>query len=296
MADFLLQHGPRRRILVVFLTACLAAAGVWSFFQLHVEAYPDISDLQVTVIALYPGHAPEEVEQQVAVPLERALNSVPDVISRRSRSIFGLAVVDLTFAHGVEQNVARQQVLERLQDAELPEGVSPELAPPTTPAGELYRYVLEGPGLNLRELRELQDWVIAPRLLQVPGVGDAFAFGGLVKQYQIHIDPMALYKYGLTIQNIAEAVAANNRNAGGALLPSGQQALVVRGIGLLRSPQEIESVVVTAKDGAPVFVRDVGRVEVSHAPRTGIFGIAGRNDEVEGIVVMRRGENPSEVL
>jgi cobalt-zinc-cadmium resistance protein CzcA len=296
MADFLLQHGPRRRILVVFLTACLAAAGVWSFFQLHVEAYPDISDLQVTVIALYPGHAPEEVEQQVAVPLERALNSVPDVISRRSRSIFGLAVVDLTFAHGVEQNVARQQVIERLQDAELPEGVSPELAPPTTPAGELYRYVLEGHGLNLRELRELQDWVIAPRLLQVPGVGDAFAFGGLVKQYQIHIDPMALYKYGLTIQNIAEAVAANNRNAGGALLPSGQQALVVRGIGLLRSPQEIESVVVTAKDGAPVFVRDVGRVEVSHAPRTGIFGIAGRNDEVEGIVVMRRDENPSEVL
>ncbi|MCL6546726.1 MAG: CusA/CzcA family heavy metal efflux RND transporter [Bryobacteraceae bacterium] len=296
MADFLLQHGHRRRIVVVFLAAFMAAAGLWSFFQLYVEAYPDMSDLQVTVFALFPGHAPEEVEQQVAVPLERALNSVPNVISRRSRSIFGLAVLDLTFAHGVDQNVARQQVFERLQDAELPEGVTAAMAPPTTPAGELYRYVLNGEGLSRTELRELQDWVIAPRLLQVPGVGDAVPFGGLVKQYQIHVDPMALYKYGLTIQDIAEAVGENNRNAGGALLPSGQQALVVRGIGLLRSPQEIESVVVTAKDGTPVFVRDVGRVEVSHAPRSGIFGIDDADDAVEGFVVMRRGENPSEVL
>jgi len=296
MADFLLQHGPRRRILVIFLSACLAAAGLWSFFELHVEAYPDISDLQVTVVALYPGHAPEEAEQQVAVPLERALNGVPNVISRRSRSIFGLAVVDLTFAHGVDQNLARQHVLEKLKDADLPEGVTAEMAPPVTPAGELYRYVLEGNGLDTRELREMQDWVIAPRLLQAPGVGDAFAFGGVVKQYQIAVDPMALYKYGLTIKQIAEAVASNNENAGGSLLPSGEQALVVRGIGLLRSAQDIETVVVASRDGTPVFVRDIGRVSVGSAPRSGIFGLDDNADAVEGVVVMRRDENPTDVL
>ena len=296
MVDALLQHGPRRRFLVIFLALSLAGAGVWAFFQLKIEAYPDISDLQVTVIALRPGHAPEEVEQQVTVPLERALNSVPNVISRRSRTIFGLSVVDLTFAYGVDENVARQTVLEKLRDADLPDGVEPGLAPPTTPAGELYRFVLDGRGLDEVELRELQDWVIAPRLLQVPGVGDAFPFGGLVKQYQISIDPMALYKYHLSIQQIAHAVGANNENAGGALLVSGQQGLVVRGVGLLNSVADVENVVVASKGGTPVFVRDVGRVAAGHAPPAGIFGLDNRSGGVEGVVVMRRGENASEVL
>ncbi len=296
MLDSLLEHGFHRRFLVVFLSLCLAGLGIWAFVQLKVEAYPDISDLQVTVITLQPGHAAEEVEQQVTVPIERALNSVPKVISRRSRTIFGLSVVDLTFSDDADENVARQMVLEKLRDAELPAGVDATLAPPTTPAGELYRYVVAGKGFDEIQLRELQDWVIAPRLQQVPGVGDVFPFGGLIKQYQIAIDPMALYKYGLSIRQVADAVSANNQNAGGSLLASGQQALVVRGLGLIRSVTDIEDVVVAAKRGTPVFVRQIGRVDLGSAPRTGMFGLNGQTGGVEGVVVMRRGQNPSEVL
>jgi cobalt-zinc-cadmium resistance protein CzcA len=294
--DRILEQGLQRRFLVVFFSLCLAGLGIWALNQLKVEAYPDISDMQVTVIALHPGHAPEEVEQQVTVPIERALNTVPNVISRRSRTIFGLSVMDLTFAFDAEENVSRQMVLERLRDAELPEGVEATLAPATTPAGELYRYVLTGQGMSDIQLREIQDWVVEPRLQQVPGVGDVVPFGGLVKQYQIAIDPMALYKYGLSIRQIAEAVSANNQNAGGSLLPSGQQALVVRGLGLIRSVTDIENVVVASKGGTPVFLRQVGTVQLSSAPQTGVFGLNGKTGGVEGMAVMRRGENPSEVL
>ena len=285
----------RQRLLTVLLAAA-AGFGLWSFFQLRIEAYPDLSETQVIVISLHPGHAAEEVEQQVTIPIERALNGVPRVIARRSRTIFGLSVVDLTFEYGTDDHYARQLVLEKLRDAELPEGVVPSLAPPTTPAGELYRYTLAGGGYDSMQYRELQDWVIAPRLLQVPGVGDVFPFGGLIKQYQIEIDPLALYKYNLTINGIAEAVSANNRNAGGSLLDHGQQSLVVRGVGVLRSVEDIENVVIASSKGTPVFVRDVGRVKIGAAPQTGIFGLDGESGRVEGIVAMRRGENPSAVL
>lgn len=286
----------RSPFITVLFCLLLAALGIWSFTELKVEAYPDLSDPQVTVITQYPGYAPEEVEQQITIPIERALTGIPGVIGRRSRTIFGLSVVDLTFEYDADLYRARQLVLERLRDAELPPDVAPTLAPPTTPAGELYRYVLEGDGLDQRTLREIQDWVVAPRLMQVPGVGDVFAFGGLVKQYEIAVDPMALYKYGLSIRQIAEAVAANNENAGGSLIRSGEQALVVRGIGRLWALPDIENVVVAAHGGAPIFVRDVARVRVSHEPPTGVFGLDDRSGLVEGIVAMRRDENPSETL
>lgn len=286
----------KKRLILVLFWLLLAALGVWSFTALKIEAYPDLSDPQVTVITQYPGYAPEEVEQQVTIPIERALTGVPGVIARRSRTIFGLSVIDLTFEYDADLYRARQLVLERLRDAELPPGVEPTLAPPTTPAGELYRYVLESDRLDQQALREIQDWVIAPRLMQAPGVGDVFAFGGLVKQYEIAVDPMALYKYGLSIRHIAEAVAANNENAGGSLIRSGEQALVVRGIGRLRTVADIDNVVVAVRDGAPVFVRDVARVRVGHEPPTGIFGLDERSGLVEGIVAMRRDENPSETL
>ncbi len=285
-----------KRLLVVLLSLVLAALGVWSFARLKVEAYPDLSDPQVTVITQFPGYAAEEVEQQITIPIERALTGVPGMIGRRSRTIFGLSVVDLTFEYGVDLFRARQLVLERLRDVELPPGAEPALAPPTTPAGELYRYVLEGHGLDSMKLREIQDWVVAPRLMQVPGVGDVFAFGGLVKQYEIALEPMALYKYGLSVRQIAEAVAAGNGNAGGSMIPSGEQALVVRGIGRLRTLSDIEDVVVASHGGTPIFVRDVAKVRVSHEPPTGVFGLDERNGLVEGIVAMRRGENPSETL
>src|SRR5437588_170096 len=198
----LLRLALTQRFLSVVLGVGLVALGVWAFMQLSVEAYPDISDTQVVVITLYPGHAAEEIEQQVSVPIERALNGVPNVIARRSRTIFGLSVVELTFDYGTDDYFARQVVLEKLRDASIPDGVTPTLGPLSTPIGELYRYTVEG-SKNPMEVRELEDWIIEPRFLQVPGVADVTPFGGLIKQYQIEVEPLALDKYNLSIAQIA---------------------------------------------------------------------------------------------
>jgi heavy metal efflux system protein len=187
--------------------------------------------------------------------------------------------------------------LEKLRDAPLPPDAQPSLGPLSTPIGELYRYTLAGPStFGERQLREIQDWVIAPRLLQVPGVADVTPFGGLTKQYQVDIDPAALEKYNLSIAAVAQAIGANNRNAGGALLDNRQQSMVVRGVGLLRSAADIEQIVLTSVRGAPVLVRDIGHVHIGAALQTGLLGVNDQLGGVEGIVLMRRGENPSDVL
>ena len=295
----LLGLALRHRVPVLVAVLAMAGAGVWAFRNLKLEAYPDLTDPTVVVITLYPGFAAEEVEQEVTVPIERALNNTPYVIGRRSRTIFGLSVVELTFEGGTNDFLARQLVLERIQSAQLPDGVTPSLAPLTGGTSEFYRYVLVGTGYDAMSLRELQDWIVTPRLLQVPGVADVTTFGGLVRQYEIQIDPKALDKYRLSVRQLADAVKANNRNAGGALLQLGQQALPIRGSGLIRSSDDLESIVLDAPKGVPIFVRDIGRIRRAALPQTGIFAM---NDdplgvgEVEGIVLMRRGENPSEVL
>jgi cobalt-zinc-cadmium resistance protein CzcA len=296
MIGKLLRFALEQRFITIVLAIALIGLGAYSFQQLKVEAYPDISDTQVVVITTMPGQAAEEMEQQVTVPIERALNSVPDLIARRSRTIYGLSVVELTFAYGTADYFARQVVLERLRDADLPEGVTPDIAPLTTPIGEMYRFRVDGPGKTDLELREVEDWVIIPRLLQVPGVGDVVPFGGLVKQYQVQVDPPALAKYGLGIQNVVDAIQANNRNAGGALLGSDQQSMVIRGLGRIRSTADIENIVLVASKGVPILVRDIGSVRIGSAPQTGIFGWNEHSGGVEGIVLLRRGENPSEVL
>jgi cobalt-zinc-cadmium resistance protein CzcA len=283
---------------VVIITVIVAASGVWAFRHLKLEAYPDLSDPGVVVITLYPGFAAEEVEQQVTVPIERALNNTPNVIGRRSRTIFGLSVVELTFADGTSDYFARQVVLERLRDAPLPDGVTPVLGPLIGGISEFYRYTLQGPFDDM-QLREIQDWIVTPRLLQVPAVADVTPFGGRVRQYEIEIEPRALDKYRLGVRQIADAVKNNNRNAGGSLMEMGQQALAIRGSGLIRSNEDIGNIVLDAQKGVPIFVRDVGRVKIGALPQTGIFELnhqRNRYGSVEGIVLMRRGENPSEVL
>src|SRR5437899_4744045 len=268
----LLRCARQQRFVTIVMSLALSALGVWSFLQLKVEAYPDISDTQAVVITLFPGLAAEEVEQQVTVTIEPALNSTPNVIARRSRTIFGLSVVELTFDFGTDDYFARQVVLEKLRDATLPDGVTPTLGPLATPIGELYRYTLDG-GADAMQLRELEDWVVEPRFLQVPGIADVVPFGGLIKQYQIEIDPVALDKYNLSISQIATAINANNQNAGGALLDNRQQSMVIRGVGLVQSIEDIENIVATEVKGVPVFVRDLGRVKIGASPQTGIFGM-----------------------
>jgi cobalt-zinc-cadmium resistance protein CzcA len=293
----LLRFALYNRFITVAIGLVLIGLGIYSFRLLKLEAYPDISDTQVVVITVFPGHAAEEMEQQVTVPIERALNSVPQVIARRSRTIFGLSVVELTFEYGTNDYFARQVVSEKLKDANLPDGANPSLGPLSAPIGELYRYSLEAPKeYDEIQLRELQDWVIAPRILQVPGVADVVPFGGLTKQYQIEIDPLALEKYNLTINRVAAAVNANNKNAGGALLDNKHQSLVVRGVGLIKTVEDVENIVLAANNGVPVLVRDVGQVKIGAALQTGLFGLNGKLGGVEGIILMRRGENPSDVL
>ena len=270
----LLRFALNNRFITVVVGLILIGLGVYSFRQLKIEAYPDISDTQVVVITVFPGHAAEEMEQQVTVQIERALNSVPQVIARRSRTIFGLSVVELTFEYGTNDYFARQVVTEKLKDANLPDGATPSLGPLSTPIGELFRYSLEAPaGYDEIQLREIQDWVIAPKILQVPGVADVVPFGGLVKQYQVEIDPLALEKYNLTINKVAAAVMANNKNAGGAMLDNRHQSLVVRGVGLIRSAEDIGNIVLAANNGVPVLVRDVGAVKIGAALQTGLFGL-----------------------
>ena len=292
----LLRFALEQRFFTLVGAILLVGSGIWAFRQLKIEAYPDISDPGVDVITVAPGLAAEEVEQQVTIPIERALNNTPGVLNRRSRTIFGLSLVQLTFEHTMDNYQARQLVIERLREVELPEGLQPVLGPMATPIGEMFRYTVEAPHLDDMQLRELQDWVITPRLLQVAGVADVVPFGGLVKQFQIQVDPLLLEKYRLTLADIAEAVAASNRNAGGALLDNRQQSLAVRGVGLLRSVEDIENSVVSEARGVPIYVKDLGRVTVGAAPRTGVFGLNECTGGVEGIVLMRRGENPSEVL
>lgn len=292
----LLRFALEQRFLSIVASVGLVVFGLWSFTRLKVEAYPDISDTNVQVIATVPGLAAEEVEQQVTIPLERALYGVPHVVSRRSRTIFGLSVVELNFDYGIDDYFARQVVIEKLREAELPEGLTPTLAPMATPIGELFRYSLEGGGLDPQQLREIQDWVVYPRLLQAQGVADVVPFGGLVKQYQIQINPFALEKYKISLRDLAGAVEESNQNAGGALLDNRQQSLAVRSVGLLKSVPDIENSVVTENRGVPVFVKDLGSVGIGAAPPTGIFGLQEHTGGVEGIVLMRRGENPSEVL
>lgn len=303
MIKNLLIFSLRNRWAVIAASIVTMAIGFWCFTQLKIEAYPDIADTNVIVIAQYEGRAAEEVEQQVTIPIERALQNTPNVLDRRSRTIFGLAVVQLTFKDGTDDYFARQQVTERLAGAELPEGVAPELAPLSTAVGEIFRYVVEAPPTySQAQLRDLQDWVIKPALLQVDGIADVATFGCPLKQFHIITSPEKLRKYSLTLQNVMDAVNLNNQNTGGNIIERGGQGFAIRGLGAIKTEQDIQNIVLKSENGIPVFVRDVATVEITPPPPSGVLGYTVTkekkdvNSGVEGIVLLRRYENPSEVL
>lgn len=303
MIKNLLIFSLKNRWLVVAISIAMMAVGYYSFTQLKIEAYPDIADTNVIIVAQYQGRAAEEVEQQVTVPIERALQNTPNVLDRRSRTIFGLSVVQLTFRDGTNDYFARQQVMERLATAELPEGVTPELAPLSTAVGEIFRYVVEAPpSFSPIQVRDLQDWVIKPYLLQTAGVADIVTFGGPLKQFHILTSPDNLRKYNLTIADVENAVVSNNQNTGGNIIERGGQGFAVRGLGTIQNETDIENIVLKSENGVPVFVRDVASVEITPPPPSGVFGYTvpdeniDVNSGVEGIVLLRRYENPSDVL
>src|SRR5512136_1564443 len=262
MIRLLLSFSLKQRIATMVFVLAIIVAGTVSWVQLRKEAYPDVGDTQVTVITQFPGRAAEEVEQQITLPIERALNAVPMVIDRRSKTIFGLSVIQLTFADGTDDYFARQRVLEKLGDATLPDGVNPSLGPLTGPVGEIFRYVIESTDEHTpMELRTMQDWVIIPKLLQVPGVADVINFGGLVKQYHVITSPEQLQRHNLTLQNVIDAITNNNLNTGGNIIRRGEQAFAVRSIGAIRNVDDIRNIVLSVQNGVPVFIRNVASVE-----------------------------------
>ncbi|MGD0623768.1 MAG: CusA/CzcA family heavy metal efflux RND transporter, partial [Thermodesulfobacteriota bacterium] len=264
--------------------------------QLAIEAYPDISDTQAQVITQYPGHAAEEMEQQITIPLERELRGIPGLHVMRSKSTFGLSLITMVFRDGVEDYWARQRIRERISKVDLPRGVEAVLDPLTSAVGEIYRYTLESKIRDQRSLRELQEWVVIPRLKQVFGIADVSNFGGETTQFQVFLNPANLVKYNLSLKQVTEAIQANNANAGGSIIVHGQQGLVVRGLGWVRSPEELGLIIVTQKGGTPILLRDLGQVQWGALERKGIFGKDDNDDSVSGIVLLLRGENPSRVL
>ena len=303
MIKNLLFFSLRNRWIVISISVVLMGVGYWCFTQLKIEAYPDIADTNVIVVSQYPGRAAEEVEQQVTVPIERALQNTPNVLDRRSRTIFGLSVVQLTFKDGTDDYFARQQVIERIASAELPDGVAPELAPLSTAVGEILRYVVEAPSsYSPTQLRDLQDWVIKPALLQVPGIADVTTFGGPLKQFHIITSPEKLVKYGISLQQVIDAINVNNQNTGGNIISRGGQGFAIRGLGAIKNEKDIQNIVLKSENGVPVFVRDVATIEITPPPPSGVMGYTITKDKVdvssgvEGIILLRRYENPSEVL
>ena len=283
-------------LFLALMTVLFIGAGVLAFLSLPIEAFPDVSDIQVNVITLYPGRAAEEVEKQVTIPIEISLAGLPHNVRMFSHTQFGLSFLMLTFDDEVNDYFARQQVLERLQTADLPNGVQPQLAPLSTPIGELYRYRLRGDGLTPTDLRSIQDWTVARYLKMTPGVADVVSLGGLIKQYEVNPDPARLRYYNLTLLQLFTALGRGNANAGGSYVEQGTQQYLIRGIGLLRSPQDIGNIVVSARGGTPILVKDLGHVTLSAVPRQGVVGQDRDDDVVTGIVLMRKGENPSWVL
>ena len=270
--------------------------GVAAFLALPIEAFPDVTDTQVNVISLYPGRAAEEVERQVTIPLEVSLAGIPNAVRMFSHTQFGLSFIILTFNDAADPYFARQQVVERLREADLPPGVQPELAPLSTPIGEVYRYTLKSPLPDSRELRTLQDWVVRRQLKLIPGVADVVSFGGLVKQYEVNPDLAKLRDHKVTLQQLFDALKRGNANAGGSYTEQGRQQYLIRGIGLLRSAEDIGNIVVAEHAGVPVLVKHVADIAIGNVPRQGIVGQDDDDDVTSGIVLMRKGENPSAVL
>jgi len=285
-----------QRFITLALALLLTAGGIVSFHRLPIEAYPDVADVEVDVITLWPGHAAEEVERYITIQLEKELNGIANVTFLRSFSNFGLSNIRVLFADGTDNYWSRQQVLERITQADIPADAKPQLGPLASPIGEVYRYTLESRTMPLVDLKAYQDWVLEREFRKVPGVADVVSWGGGIKQYQVTVEPERLRAYNVTLKQVFEAVAANNANAGGSYIREGQYALMVRGIGLVQSTEDLENVVVTALKGTPVRVRDIGHAGIGHAIRFGILGRDHDDDLVQGIVLMRKGENPDAVI
>ncbi|PAW94726.1 CusA/CzcA family heavy metal efflux RND transporter [Mucilaginibacter sp. MD40] len=299
----------KNKYLIITLGGVLILTGIYTFTQMPIEAFPDVTNTEIVVITQWPGQSAEEVEKLVTIPIEIALNPVQKKISLRSSTIFGLSYVKVIFDDNVKDAEARQQVMFLLNNANLPNGVSPSVQPPTGPTGEIFRYTLQSTFRDVRELKTIQDWVIDRRLRAIPGIADVNSFGGKTKTFEITVDPGRIATFGLTPLDVFTAIQKTNINVGGDMIVQNNQAFAVRGIGLLRDINQIRNIVISNNNGVPLLVSDVATVSISNLPRLGWVGrttatkdkdgkrtVHDEDDVVEAIIVMRKGENPSDVV
>lgn len=284
------------RFSVFFGILLIIISGIVSFLNTPVETFPDVTNTNAIIITQWPGRSAEEVERFVTIPLEVELNSVPRKTTLRSVSLFGLSVITMIFDDGVDNFTAQTNVANRLSNVELPEGVSAEIQPPYGPTGEIYRFTLDSKTKDVTELKTLQDWVIERQIKSVPGIADVVSFGGKVKTIEVSLNPTLLANFGFTALDVDQAIQQSNVNVGGDIIKQGNQALVVRGLGLLKDPEDVAGIIIDNVNGVPIKVKDVANVRESFQSRLGIVGRDQQDDVVECIVVMRKGENPNEVI
>lgn len=302
MIGTLTAYSLRHRPIVLALSAIFIFAGVTAYQRLPVEAYPDVTNVQIQIITLFPGHAAEEVERLVTVPVENEMNGIPQRVSMRSISLFGLSVVTIVFQDDAPRDYVRNQAFQHLAAVTLPPGAQPSLSPDATPVGEIYRYTLRTKtNTPATELKAIEDWVVERKLRTVPGVVDVVGFGGPTKQYQVLVDPVKLKSYALTLKQVFDALASGNQNAGGSYIEHGPEMYVVRGLGFVRSLEDISAIAVATRSSIPIRIGDVGTVTIGNRVRLGRVGkatpeLGDEDDVVQGIVLLRKGENALEVL
>ena len=297
MIENFITFALRQRVFVLLFALAVAVFGLRALSNLPIEAFPDVQDVQVQVVTAYLGQAPEEVERSISLPIEREMSGVPGMTQLRSVSMTGLSIVTMIFADGTNDYFARQQVLEKLQNVSLPAGTQPSLAPLSTAVGEIYRYALDAPADMPRyEVRAIQDWVIRPRLKIVAGVAEVVSFGGSIKEYQVRVNPYALKRYGVTLDQVSQALGNNSANTSGGLMHRGDEAMVIRGIGLFARTDDIARVIVASSGGKPVLVGDLAEVGIGERVRSGIVAFNERDDVVQGIVQMIKGQDPAKII
>lgn len=296
MIDRIVSFALSQRFMVLVAMLSVAIWGVISFQNLPIDAYPDLSPPRVQIVTEWPGHAAEEVERQITIPLEVEMNGIPKLDALRSISIYGLSSVTMNFAFDTDPYFARAQAFERIPDAQVPDGVAPGMSPLFSPSGLIYRYVLQSPDRSAQELKILDDWVLNRRYRSIQGVADDSGLGGTTMQYQVQIDPNKMVSYGVNVAQVTAQLGANNANAGGGFYAQGGQFIYVRGLGQVKSLADIGNIVIATHAGIAVYVKDVATLAIDHAPRLGQFGFMRENDAVEGVILMRVGEQAQVVL
>jgi cobalt-zinc-cadmium resistance protein CzcA len=292
----LVSFALKQPFVIVIAALALMGWGVWSFQKLPIDAYPDLSPPHVELITQWPGHASEEVERLVTIPLEVEMNGIPKLDSLRSISLYGLSFIAMNFEYGADPYFVRQQTFERMANATMPTGITPSLSPLFSPSGLIYRYVLQSTDRSPQELKVLEDWVLERHYRSIQGVADDSGFGGTTMQYQVLLDPNKLFAYGVNVPQIFNQLSSNNANAGGGFYTQGGQFFYIRGLGLVRDMEDIRNIIVQEKSGIPVRIRDLSQVQLGYAPRLGQFGYKNQNEAVEGVILMRVGEQAQVVL